>query len=300
MNNLRLFNNGKYNSSNFHKYDFPMDDGMNAVYVPQNKGVRFNKPYQEEFFDPASVGVPNHLVPKDQKIKVDYILFSPFDIKPSDKPVPITDYPLTSTAVTFLQGHLPITKTRTKRQRKRVNHPHHRNPKYLTPLHPTLILNGTGLRMMTTTPETILHPKIDEALQLHQVTNDTAREAVNPPQTPLPDNKEKASAERKDEITEKNPRKTQVQAARVTVEEQGWVSHWIGNTPVRHKPTPLRRPTSDARDPVPVPNPVGFFNPSPEKSRFRDFLKIPKNPGPRLNFGTGSGFFEMIVVIENR
>ena len=119
MNNLRLFNNGNYNTSNLERYKFPIDNGMNAVYIPQNKGVRFNKTYQKESFDPASVGGTNHLISDDQKIPVDYIPFSPYDIKPSDKPVPITDYPLIRTAVTFLQGHLPIIRSRTRRQRKR-------------------------------------------------------------------------------------------------------------------------------------------------------------------------------------
>ena len=37
MNNIRLFNNGKYNKANLEKYQFPTDDseGMNAIYVPQ-------------------------------------------------------------------------------------------------------------------------------------------------------------------------------------------------------------------------------------------------------------------------
>ena len=93
MNNLRLFYNGKYNKANLEKYKFPENknnsDGLNAVYVPQYKCVRFTKPYQKQSFDPASVGVPNHLIPEDQKTPIDYIPFSPYDIQPCDKPVSI-------------------------------------------------------------------------------------------------------------------------------------------------------------------------------------------------------------------
>ena len=39
MNNLRLFNNGKYDKSNLEKYKFPdhTSDGLNAVYVPKKR-----------------------------------------------------------------------------------------------------------------------------------------------------------------------------------------------------------------------------------------------------------------------
>ena len=84
------------------------------------KGVRFTKPYQKQSSDPASVGVPNHLIPEVQKTPIDYLPFSPYDIQPEDKPVPITDYPLTSTAVNFLRGHLPLTRGRTRRTRKHI------------------------------------------------------------------------------------------------------------------------------------------------------------------------------------
>ena len=94
---------------------------MNAVYVPQNKGIRFTKPYQKESFDPASVGVPNHLIPEDQKTLVDYVPFSPCDIESTDKPVPITDYPLTSTSVNFLRGHLPLTRTNNRRRKQSLS-----------------------------------------------------------------------------------------------------------------------------------------------------------------------------------
>lgn len=45
-----------------------------------------------------------------------------------------------------------------------------------------------------------------------------------------------------------------------------------------------------AQDPVPVPNPAGFPNLGPEKSRFRDFLKSRKIPVPGLISGRDSGF----------
>ena len=45
-----------YNKQNLEKYKFPIDENLNAVYVPQNKGVSKAIPYQKEFFDPKSVG----------------------------------------------------------------------------------------------------------------------------------------------------------------------------------------------------------------------------------------------------
>ena len=50
------------------------------------------------------------------------------------------------------------------------------------------------------------------------------------------------SDESRDKTTTKAQKKNPVQGARSTGEEQGWVSHWIGTTPVRHKPTPIQRP----------------------------------------------------------
>lgn len=69
MNNIRLFNNGKYNKANLDKYDLPTEDpdGLNAIYVPRNKGTGVNTPYQKESFDPYLVGLPNQLIPQDQK-----------------------------------------------------------------------------------------------------------------------------------------------------------------------------------------------------------------------------------------
>ena len=122
MNNLRIFNNGKYNKDSLERYEFPTRDnqGLEAIYVPQNKGVRHNKPYSKESFDPASVGVPNRLIPDVQKTPIHYVPFSPYDIEPSDKPTPITDYPLTSTTVNFLRGHLPITRNRSRIRRHSI------------------------------------------------------------------------------------------------------------------------------------------------------------------------------------
>ena len=124
MNNLRLFNNGKYNKENLERYDLPIEEpnGLNAIYVPQNKGRGLNTPYQRQSFDPSLVGLPNHtLNSQDQKIHVDFVPNSPYEFTPDDKPVSITDYPLTSTAVTFLQGHLPLTKTRPRRRRRSLS-----------------------------------------------------------------------------------------------------------------------------------------------------------------------------------
>ena len=69
INNIRLFNYGKYNKVNLDRYDLPVEDpdGLNAVYVPQNKGTGVNTPYQKESFDPSLVGLPNQLIPQDQK-----------------------------------------------------------------------------------------------------------------------------------------------------------------------------------------------------------------------------------------
>ena len=56
------------------------------------------------------------------------------------------------------------------------------------------------------------------------------------------ENETQGSDEYRDETTTKTQKKNPVQGARSTGEEQGWVSHWIGTTPVRHNSTPLQWP----------------------------------------------------------
>ena len=56
--------------------------------------------------------------------------------------------------------------------------------------------------------------------------------------------------------------------------------------------------SSDARDPVPVPNPAEFPNPGPVKPRLRDFVKMPTNPGPVIDFGTEFGIFTLFGFIS--
>ena len=108
LNNIRLFNNGKYNKDNLIRYKFQYERGLEAVFIPQNKGIwEKGVPHQKEYFDPTSVGVDKHYFPDDQKIHIDCAPFSPYDLQDSDKPVPITDAPLISTSVTFLKGYLP-------------------------------------------------------------------------------------------------------------------------------------------------------------------------------------------------
>lgn len=53
---------------------------------------------------------------------------------------------------------------------------------------------------------------------------------------------------------------------------------------------------SDARDPVPIPDPAGFYNRDPEKSRFRDFFKSRKIPVPTVIPTWDSGNYFTIIL----
>lgn len=67
------------------------------------------------------MGVENNLIPDDQKTKVDYTPFSPYDLQEQDKPVPITSAPSTSITVTFSKGYLPATRPKPHKAQPRGN-----------------------------------------------------------------------------------------------------------------------------------------------------------------------------------
>ena len=100
--------------------------------------------------------------------------------------------------------------------------------------------NPIGLQRMTTTEEAAT---ADRALHPHKATPGLTQLDVGQSETPQQEAKTQEDlGESRDEITPKTQKRDPARRVRNSEGEQGWVSHWIGTTPVWHKPTPLQRP----------------------------------------------------------